>query len=87
MTELKPCPFCGGEPERRIFEVGTLRRDEEIFPRYNGYVFCPSCGAVVALGTEETPAVIIKKKTALWRPDFSTFYFCRRPPTRRTAIK
>lgn len=42
MSELKPCPFCGGEAH--FVEVGFQDKDDIISP----YVICHNCGASTA---------------------------------------
>jgi len=43
MVDLKPCPFCGGEPRAWCRSVPAPK--DEI--RYNGYVSCTACLAKV----------------------------------------
>lgn len=44
MTELKPCPFCGGEAELRFFNNG---------PSFSYRVECLNCTAMVGRRFEE----------------------------------
>lgn len=55
MSELKPCPFCGCEAERRIAD-GTTGRIIVVT------TFCKSCGASVK--SAYSPGVVNKPKDA-----------------------
>lgn len=45
MEELKPCPFCGGEPELEWNWGGLTKKYGVNDSVYYLYVSCPSCGA------------------------------------------
>ena len=52
MTELKPCPFCGGMPEmRKIYD-----RDYCLDAWYVG---CPACGAMMENSFSEQDAAAV----------------------------
>lgn len=48
MAELKPCPFCGGEPEYHIDEKGIDVEDMKINPNVVHFVWCHKCMAVIS---------------------------------------
>lgn len=44
MNELKPCPFCGGEAETKMYLWGTNSQTGE--PIWLYYVFCIKCNSM-----------------------------------------
>ena len=54
MSKLKPCPFCGGEADLRIY-------DPPFVPQMQFYVACTNCGAMTH------PCNLYKERAiALW---------------------
>ena len=52
MTELKPCPFCGGEAE--VFKDVTFKAETgEKIREIKFFVWCTECTALVSGNTEE----------------------------------
>lgn len=55
MAKLKPCPFCGGQADRKIAD-GIIQRMIVVT------TFCKSCGATVR--SAYSPGVVNKPKDA-----------------------
>jgi Lar family restriction alleviation protein len=51
MSELKPCPFCGGEADRSCDELGGVDGD---------WIFCQDCGHGIQQWETETIEDVIK---------------------------
>lgn len=47
MSELKPCPFCGGEGEKRCW-----------FPNRYFFISCKSCGASIRINATKEKAIV-----------------------------
>jgi Lar family restriction alleviation protein len=43
-NELKPCPFCGGEAEHKMYFWGNHTKTHK--PIWCYYIFCAECGAM-----------------------------------------
>lgn len=63
MTELKPCPFCGGnaevyeyESEQTIYDADTLGFVDTEYCTKHG-VGCPECGCIIAEKTSKQKAI------------------------------
>ena len=52
MTELKPCPFCGGEPK-----MCQMYDRDYCMPAW--YVYCPACGAMMENSFSEQDAAAV----------------------------
>lgn len=51
MTELKPCPFCGGEASKRLFYKGKYRVHCNVCDAHSGDVYDTEAEAVAAWNT------------------------------------
>lgn len=51
MTELKPCPFCGGEASKRLFYKGKYRVHCNACDAYSGDVYATEAEAIKAWNT------------------------------------
>jgi Lar family restriction alleviation protein len=47
MTDLKPCPFCGGEAQRKTVTM----------PHQHGWVGCPKCGCYISWNHDPAKAI------------------------------
>ena len=55
-TELKPCPFCGGEAQVKMFITRRVRLFKEVSAKYK-YIECKVCGCRTPLELEEQDAI------------------------------
>ena len=68
MTELKPCPFCGGEPYEFC--------DDRLYNNELRGVACSTCGALVYIYPSKSRQIAIQKWNTRYEPTIEKVEQC-----------